>query len=123
MIREQIENIMNNRIKELIRTLLEAVIKSGEAGIHNAILDRNLRFVEDQYSIVEYGLKLLVELESGDGDFSYGELGELIIDSTDADDVENSIYRMLDYYECVTKTNCDFTEEEIKELAHCCEHQ
>ena len=46
-----------------------------------------------------------------------------LIDSTDADNVENSIYRMLDYYECVTKTNCDFTEEEIKELAHCCEHQ
>lgn len=114
---------MTNRIKELIRTLLEAVIKSGEAGIHNAILDRNLRFVEDQYSIVEYGLKLLVELESDDRDFNYYELGEVLNDSTDVDDVELSIHRMLDYYSCVTKTKCDFTEEEINELVHCCEYQ
>ncbi len=121
------EDIANEVIKEqretkLIRTLLEAVIKNGEAGIHNGVMDRNLKFVEEQYSNVEYGLKLLVEFESGGRDFDYGELGELLIDSTDVDDVENSIYRMLDYYSCATKTICDFTEKEIMELAHCCEH-
>ena len=114
---------MKENIKKLVRTLLEAVIKNGEAGIHNGILDRHLRMVEDQYSNVEFGLKLLVELESDDRDFNYYELGEVLNDSTDVDDVELSIHRMLDYYSCVNKTKCDFTEEEINELVHCCEYQ
>lgn len=102
---------------KLVKTLLEAVIKNSEAGIHNGVLDKRPGYVEDQYSNLETALALLIDFESKDNsEFNYGQLGEVLTDSTDDNSVEGAISTMLDYLEDVNKTKFDFSDDEINEL-------
>lgn len=117
------EEIVNEMLKKadredkLVKTLLEAVIKNSEAGIHNGVLDKRPGYVEDQYSNLETALALLVDYESKDNsEFNFGQLGEVLTDSTDDNSVEGAISTMLDYLEGVNKTKFDFSDDEINEL-------
>lgn len=117
------EEIVNEMLKKadredkLVKTLLEAVIKNSEAGIHNGVLDKRPGYVEDQYSNLETALALLVDYESQDNsEFNFGLLGEVLTDSADNNSVEGAIYTMLDYLEGVSKTKFDFSDDEINEL-------
>ena len=114
------EEIVNEMLKKadredkLVKTLLEAVIKNSEAGIHNGVLDKRPGYVEDQYSNLETALALLVDYESKDNsEFNYGLLGEVLTDTTDDNSVEGAISTMLDYLENANKTKFDFSDEEI----------
>lgn len=102
--------------EDLIKTLLEAVIKNSEAGIHNGVMDRHLSYVENQYDYLEVALKMLTKAEDNILYIKYRELGDLLCDSTDEDNVETAIYRMLDYLENLNKTKFDFSNDEINEL-------
>lgn len=117
------EEIVNEMLKKadredkLVKTLLEAVIKNSEAGIHNGVLDKRPGYVEDQYSNLETALALLVDYESQDNsEFNYGLLGEVLTDTTDDNSVEGAISTMLDYLENANKTKFDFSDDEINEL-------
>lgn len=117
------EEIVNEMLKKadredkLVKTLLEAVIKNSEAGIHNGVLDKRPGYVEDQYSNLETALALLVDYESKDNsEFNFGQLGEVLTDTTDDNSVEGAISTMLDYLEGVNKTKFDFSDDEINEL-------
>lgn len=117
------EEIVNEMLKKadredkLVKTLLEAVIKNSEAGIHNGVLDKRPGYVEDQYSNLETALALLIDFESKDNsEFNFGQLGEVLTDSTDNNSVEGAISTMLDYLEGVNKTKFDFSDDEINEL-------
>lgn len=118
------EEIVNEMLKKadredkLVKTLLEAVIKNAEAGIHNGVLDKRPGYVEDQYSNLETALALLVDYESQDNsEFNFGLLGEVLTDSADKNSsVEGAISTMLDYLEGVNKTKFDFSDDEINEL-------
>ena len=114
------EEIVNEMLKKadredkLVKTLLEAVIKNAEAGIHNGVLDKRPGYVEDQYSNLETALALLIDFESKDNsEFNFGQLGEVLTDSTDDNSVEGAISTMLDYLENVNETKFDFSDEEI----------
>lgn len=114
------EEIVNEMLKKadredkLVKTLLEAVIKNSEAGIHNGVLDKRPGYVEDQYSNLETALALLIDFESEDNsEFNFGQLGEVLTDSADNNSVEGAISTMLDYLENVNKTKFDFSDEEI----------
>lgn len=117
------EEIVNEMLKKadredkLVKTLLEAVIKNSEAGIHNGVLDKRPGYVEDQYSNLETALALLIDYESKDNsEFNFGQLGEVLTDSADNNSVEGAISTMLDYLEDVNKTEFDFSDDEINEL-------
>lgn len=114
------EEIVNEMLKKadredkLVKTLLEAVIKNAEAGIHNGVLDKRPGYVEDQYSNLETALALLIDFEHKDNsEFNFGQLGEVLTDSADNNSVEGAISTMLDYLENVNKTKFDFSDEEI----------
>lgn len=119
------EEIVNEMLKKadsedkLVKTLLEAVIKNSEAGIHNGVLDKRPRYVEDQYSNLETAIALLIEFESQDNsEFNYGLLGEVLTDSTNEDNVETAIYRMLDYLETIDKKKLDYNDNDVKMLVN-----
>ncbi len=104
--------------EDLIKTLLEAVIKNSEAGIHNGVMDRHLSYVENQYDYLEVALKMLTKAEDNILYIKYRELGDLLCDSTDEDNVETAIYRMLGYLEAVDKKKLDYDDNDVKMLAN-----
>lgn len=99
---------------DLVRALCWALVKDGQAGIHNGVQDMDLRYVQEQYEWIEFGLKTLINIKDGK-DVDYEDLCNNLKSAAYTHDLKSAIYQMLDYLESMEqKDNPDY----ICELLH-----
>ena len=122
---------MKTRIKDLVITLLKAIILDGKAGIDNAVQDKDLDGLGFEYSKIDYALREIINLNENEEGFSFYMLGRMLRRSNpNAKDMESSIKEMISFYEdCLNdglgaedgyeegRTTFDYTNDEINELA------
>lgn len=118
---------MNKIQKELVKTLLQAIIEDGKAGISNAVEDLNIDRLSDETTKIDYALGELINLQEYEDGFNFHIFGKWLRNSNPvAKSIENCIREMLAFYEDILNTGVepgekvadfDFSDSEIKELA------
>ena len=109
--------------KELVKTLLQAIIEDGKAGIHNAVQDLNVDRLNQETSKIDYAVRELINLQEDEDGFNFYIFDKWIRKSNPgAKSIECCIREMLDFYESVLNkdeitTTFDFRDIEIKALA------
>lgn len=129
---------MEKSIKELVKTLLEAIIEDGKAGISNCTtpvvggfqyMDVDMLRYEEKK--IHYAVRELINLKEDEDGFSFNFLGKMLRNSLPGEKSLASIIKvMLGFYEDVLnsgldaedgfsegRTTFDFRESEINELA------
>lgn len=109
---------MKTRTKELVTTLLKAIIEDGKAGINNAALEKDLDRLEFEYSKIDYAVKELINLNENEDGFSFYMLGRMLRKANpNAKDMESSIKEMISFYQDCLNKAFDFTNDEINKMA------
>lgn len=109
---------MNKIQKQLVKTLLQAIIEDGKAGIHNAVQDLNIDRLDQETSKIDYAVRELINLKEDEDGFNFYIFGKWLTNSNpNAKSIESCIKEMLDFYEDEITTTFDFKDSEIKELA------
>lgn len=118
--------------KELVETLLQAIIEDGKAGINNAVQDKNLDNLQMESGKIEYAVRELLGIQEVElGGFNFYILGKMLCRSVpNSHSMKDRIETMISFYEdCLNKglnatdgheegrTTFDFKEDEINELA------
>ena len=102
--------------KELVTTLLEAIIEDGKAGISNAVQDLNIDRLSNETSKIDYALRELINLQEDEDGFNFYIFAKWLINSNPgAKSIESCIREMLSFYE-EGRTTFDFSDSEINEL-------
>lgn len=119
---------MNKIQKELVTTLLEAIIEDGKAGIGNAIQDMDVDMLGHEEEKIHYAVKELINLKKDEDGFSFYIFGKMLRNSLPGEKSLASIIKvMLRFYEDVLntgldaedeRTTFDFSDNEIKELVN-----
>lgn len=114
--------------KELVKTLLNAIIEDGKAGVSNAVQDLNVDRLDQETSKIDYAVRELINLQEDEDGFNFHIFGKWLTNSNPyANSIENCIRGMLDFYEGVLNEGVepgekvayfDFKDSEIKELAY-----
>lgn len=120
---------MNKIQKQLVTTLLQAIIEDGKAGINNAVQYLDIDRIGQEESKIDYAVRELVNLQD-DEDLDFYIFGKWLTNSNPgAKSIESCIREMLDFYKSVyfndvepgefaeVNTQFDFNDEVIKELA------
>ena len=108
---------MNKELKELVTTLLKAIILDGKRGIDNAVQDKDLYRLDLECSKIDYAVKELINLTENEEGFSYYLFGRMLRKvNPNAKDMESSIKEMISLYN-EGKTALSFNDDEINELA------
>lgn len=116
--------------KQLVTTLLEAIIEDGKAGISNAIQDMDVDMLDHEEEKIHYAVEELINLKKDEDGFSFYFLGKMLRNSLPGEESLASIIKvMLRFYEDVLntgldaedgfgegRTTFDFSDSEIKEL-------
>lgn len=109
--------------KELVTTLLNAIIEDGKAGIHNSIQDLNVDRLNQETSKIDYAVRELINLQEDEDGFNFYIFDKWLRKSNPgAKSIECCIREMLDFYESILNedeatTTFDFKDIEIKALA------
>lgn len=109
--------------KELVTTLLNAIIEDGKAGIHNAIQDLSVDRLDQETSKIDYAVRELINLKEDEDGFNFYIFDKWLRKSNPgAKSIECCIREMLDFYESILNedevtTTFDFRDIEIKALA------
>lgn len=108
--------------KELVKTLLQAIIEDGKAGISNAVEDLNIDRLSNETSKIDYALRELINLEEDEDGFNFYLFGKMLRNSLPGEESLASIIKvMLGFYEDILNedevtTTFDFKDSEIKEI-------
>lgn len=109
--------------KELVKTLLNAIIEDGKAGIHNSVQDLSVDRLSNETSKIEYALEELINLQEDEDGFNFYIFDKWLRKSNPgAKSIECCIREMLDFYKSILNedevtTTFDFKDIEIKALA------
>lgn len=113
--------------KQLVTTLLYALIEDGKRGINNAVQDKDLDWLEFETSKIDYAVREIINLQEDDEGFKFFILGRMLRRSNpNAKSMESNIKEMISFYEDVLntgldaedeRTTFDFSDNEINELA------
>lgn len=109
--------------KELVTTLLNAIIEDGKAGIHNSIQDLNVDRLNQETSKIDYVVRELINLKEDEDGFNFYIFDKWLRKSNPgAKSIECCIREMLDFYESILNedeatTTFNFKDIEIKALA------
>ena len=116
--------------KELVTTLLNAIIEDGKAGIHNSIQDLNVDRLNQETSKIDYAVRELINLQEDEDGFNFYIFDKWLRKSNPgAKSIECCIREMLDFYKSVyfndvepgefaeVNAQLDFKDIEIKALA------
>ena len=107
---------MNKELKELVTTLLEALIEDGKKGINNAVQDKDLDRLEFESSKIGYAVREIINLQDDDEGFQFYLLGRILRRSNpDAKSMESIIKELISLHE---EKTTNFNDDEIKELAN-----
>ena len=102
--------------KQLVTTLLEAIIEDGKAGISNAIQDMDVDMLDHEEEKIHYAVKELINLKKDEDGFNFNFLGKMLRNSNPgAKSIESCIREMLSFYN-EGRTTFDFSDSEINEL-------
>ena len=121
---------MNKELKELVTTVLYALIEDGKRGISNAVQDKDLDWLDFETSKIDYAVREIINLQEDDEGFKFFILGRILRRSNpSAKSTESNIKEMISFYEdCLNdglgaedgydegRTTFDFTNGEINEL-------
>ena len=115
--------------KELVTTLLEAIVEDGKAGINNAVQDLNVDWLSDETSKINYAVEELINLKKDEDGFNFYIFDKWLRKSNPgAKSIECCIREMLDFYKSVyfndvepgefaeVNAQLDFKDSEINEL-------
>lgn len=119
---------MNKELKELVTTVLYALIEDGKRGISNAVQDKDLDWLDFETSKIDYAVREIINLQEDDEGFKFFILGRMLRRSNpSAKSMESNIKEMISFYEdCLNdgwvdgeeKTTLNFNDDEIKELVN-----
>lgn len=102
--------------KELVTTLLKAIIEDGKAGVNNAVQDLNVDGLSDETSKINYAVEELINLNKDEDGFNFYIFDKWLRKSNPgAKSIECCIREMLSFYG-EGRTTFDFKESEINEL-------
>lgn len=113
--------------KQLVTTLLEAIIEDGKAGISNAIQDMDVDRLCHEEEKIHYAVEELINLKKDEDGFNFYIFGKMLRKNLPGEESLASIINvMLSFYEVVLnegldaedeRTTFDFRDSEINELA------
>ena len=109
---------MEKSIKELVETLLQAIIEDGKAGINNSIQDRDWDLLDFESSKIDDAVMLFLQLENDEDNINFEFLSDSIKKSIAGQcTMTERINQLLDWYESVKDKTFNFNNDVIKELA------
>lgn len=108
---------MNKIQKQLVTTLLQAIIKDGKAGINNAVQDLNVDRLNQETSKIDYAVRELINLQEDEDGFNFYIFDKWLRKSNPgAESMESNIKEMISFYNEGRTTFFEFSDSEINEL-------
>ena len=112
--------------KQLVTTLLEAIIEDGKAGLDNAVQDRDVDMLDHEEKKIHYAVKELINLKKNEDGFNFYLFDKMLRNSVPGTESLASVIKvMIGFYEDVLNKGVepgekvatfDFSDDEINEL-------